>query len=144
MSKTNTGLFFQRWFTSWTPILHPVTGTFLLCPGLFQEESAEQCSLLLPPSEELPDWPHQPQPLPALPAAEVSGCGHVTRWWVPDTEGDRERWRNQAQESAPTNCFHRALLYCSYIILHSAIWAYPFGFTWLSVQSLSQKNLQCI
>lgn len=48
--------------------------------GLLQEESAEQCSLLLPPSEELPDRPHQPQPLPALPAAEVLGGGHVTRW----------------------------------------------------------------
>lgn len=48
--------------------------------GLLQEESAEQCSLLLPPSEELPDRPHQPQPLPALPAAEVLGGGHVARW----------------------------------------------------------------
>lgn len=65
--------------------LHPqwfIRGVFmpLSCAGLLQEESAEQCSLLLPPSEELPDRPHQPQPLPALPAAEVPGGGHVTGW----------------------------------------------------------------
>lgn len=46
--------------------------------GFLQEESAEQCGVFVPTSKELPDRPYQPKPLPALQAAEVSGCGHVT------------------------------------------------------------------
>lgn len=65
-----------------TPSLSPVL-------GLLQEESTEQCGLLMPPSEELPDRPHQPQSLPALPAAEMSGSGHVKgRYVPPSTRGE--------------------------------------------------------
>lgn len=69
----------------WAHLSHVTFLFFFVSPpsrraGLLQEESAEQCSLLLPASEELPDRPHQPQPLPALPAAEVLGGGHVARW----------------------------------------------------------------
>lgn len=51
--------------------------------GLFPAEPAEQCQLLLLEAEELPDRPHQPQPLPALPPAEVPPPRHVPRRSVP-------------------------------------------------------------
>lgn len=52
-----------------------------MCLGFLQTESAEQCSLLLPPPEELPHRQNKPQPLPTLPPAEMSRPRNVQRWW---------------------------------------------------------------
>lgn len=48
--------------------------------GLLPPQPAEQRHVLVFPPEELPDWPDQPQSMPALPLAKVSGSGHEQRW----------------------------------------------------------------
>lgn len=55
---------------------------FFIHQGLLPPKSAKQCDILLLKAEELPYWPNQSQPLPALPLAEVSSVGHEPRWWV--------------------------------------------------------------
>lgn len=54
--------------------IHPL---LVASSGFLQTEPTEQCVLLLPPPEELPHRQDQPQPLPTLPAAEVSRSWNV-------------------------------------------------------------------
>lgn len=54
--------------------------SFFLSPGILQEESTEQCIVLLPKAEKLFNWQNQQKSLPTLPTAEVSCPRNVSRW----------------------------------------------------------------
>lgn len=74
-------------WSAWPCTCHVSHSDFIsiFLAGFLPPQSAEQCHVLVFSTEELPDWPHQPQPLPALPSAEVSGTRHEPRWWVTPT-----------------------------------------------------------
>ena len=65
------------------PLCNHLTHSIVfLCVGVLPPQPAEQCHVLVFPPEELSYWPNQPQPLPTLQTAEVSGVRHEPGRWV--------------------------------------------------------------